>query len=313
MDLTEEEKEEYQKSAVDFFNTSLFAHEKIIFENFLNAIELSFIDYFKYSLPLLYIRNDKFELDTYNLATSLLAKHIESLGQLSPDKEEAIEQFGMLTPRLIALNAEFLRRNTDLTVVRDYYLSCINNLKKVLENFSDTDSVEPLSKFIFDLEKRKTDIEQEISEELSAYQNPIEVSALETIEHKSFLIWKGGSLSPVSKKVHSLGLTNLPTDFEKVFTDKKPTEWKGDLKVLAHLLHRLKSFQNKSGVNDSKISASGKHGYFKTANEYFLSGSVKLPLKNADLSDLAFKVRKNPSKHQQIMGLVESIISKIQS
>jgi hypothetical protein len=310
MDLTEEEKEEYQKSAVDFFNTSLFAHEKIIFENFLNAIELSFIDYFKYSLPLLYIRNDKFELDTYNLATSLLAKHIESLGQLSPEKEEAIEQFGMLTPRLIALNAEFLRRNTDLTVVRDYYLSCINNLKKVLENFSDTDSFEPLSKFIFDLEKRKTDIEQEISEELSAFQNPIEVSA---IEHKSFLIWKGGFLLPVSKKIHSLGLTNLPTDFDKVFTEKKTTEWKGDLKILAHLLYRLKSFKNNAGVPDSKISASGKHGYFKTANEYFLSGSAMLPLKDADLSDLAFKVRKHPSKHQQTIGLVDSIISKILS
>ncbi len=124
----------------------------------------------------------------------------------------------------------------------------------------------------------------------------------------SSLQWIGSStsLNKLSKELSAQGYTELPTDFEKVFTETKQIRWLREPELLAFLLHEL--YKHPSG-KQFKNDHGGK-GYFKVADPYFYDYSGKV-VKKFNLKDLSHNVNTRfPEKYSKIKEKVGFMLTQ---
>jgi hypothetical protein len=103
------------------------------------------------------------------------------------------------------------------------------------------------------------------------------------------------------------GFTELPTGFQKVFTEQKIINWLKEPEYLAYLLYRLYS-------NDYKAIKVYKRGYFKSAQAfiYNYTDTVVKKFTEGELKELSHNVTKrNADGYIKLRERVDSLLCDI--
>lgn len=309
--LSEEEKKEIAKEILNNINSYFLEHEKEIFYKYLRISNKTDVEFLIQGLGFLYENNNQVEVDI--LALSPFSEGF--VKSIPPNELYLLKDFFEITPCIISIYAEMARKTGTLYDVLKMYNVYISTFNKVIDRFPpigiNKDTDEAISKIKSWSERIKERIES-VKEEISFQKELEEVNKVEskTVKSTPILEWKGQktNLSKLSRKLYEEKLTKSPTSFEKIFTEKIPTEWKGSIHCLAYFLYSLKhSFEN-----NPKIIASDGTGYMKTALFYFTNRESKLlSQQKYDLSDLAYKVKNTKSKHVDTKRLIDKIIKEI--
>jgi len=302
MILSDKEKEEAAQLSLFILNTTFLKQEKELFYKYIQVLNISDLEYFLDNFSFLYEKNNSIELDTLKFNAQ-----IDTDRDFSEEELQVLFDFFLITPRIVSIYTESLRQIGSLEDVIRLYHSYINNFNKLLDRYFSTISIDDqeiraiVHDWIIDFKNRIQNIKEQIEYSKKIAEKPKQPTVLE---------WKGKQTerSRISKKIRSLGFTNKPTDFEKVFTEKKPTEWLGSHYVLAHLIYSLgnKTLENK------KIKSSDRSGYMAVASLYFTDcNCVTLSHLKINLNDLSYKVRHSKSEHSDIKAIVDNILSAL--
>ncbi len=120
------------------------------------------------------------------------------------------------------------------------------------------------------------------------------------------LEWKAGDsyLSKLSKYFKVEDYTELPTSFEKVFTENQSINWLKEPEFLAYLLHKLYTLRK------IKVYPNGK-GYLKTSEKYFCNYSQKKQTRFKGNYLLHNVIGRQREKYAQLREDVDSLIDTI--
>ncbi len=310
MELSDEEKNEFSLFLKQYVKSFLLDDEVEIFERFIKLSEKKGIDFIKDVIPHLHDKNNITEIDINSVIPSI--KLLST--SINKEEDKIYTDFFKIIPSIIFIFSEMMRSEGDLKGVLNVDYTFLNHLNKVNNRFYSVKENEE-NKDIFKLiDSWKNSSKERIAntkEEISFQKELEEVNKVEskTVKSTPILEWKGQktNLSKLSRKLYEEKLTKSPTSFEKIFTEKIPTEWKGSIHCLAYFLYSLKhSFEN-----NPKIIASDGTGYMKTALFYFTNCESKLlSQQKYDLSDLAYKVKNTKAKHVDTKRLIDKIIKE---
>lgn len=308
--LPEEEKVEIAKEILNNINTYFLEHEKETFYKYLHLSGQTDVEFLIQGLGFLYQNNNQVEIDILTL--SPFSEKISK--SITPENAYILKDFFEITPSIVSIYAEIIRKTGTLYDLLELYNIYLKLFTRVIDRFPPIGINEEVNEVINKINSWSERIKERIKsvkEEIS-FQKELELlskNELKTEKSTPILEWKGhdNELNRLSRKLYQEKLTNKPTSFERVFTENKPTEWKGSIHCLAYFLYSLKN----SFENNPKIIASDGTGYMKTALFYFTDCESKL-LSNQkhDLSDLAYKVKNTKSKHIDTKRLIDKIIKE---
>ena len=127
------------------------------------------------------------------------------------------------------------------------------------------------------------------------------------VKNKKFFVWVGkepDELRKLSRELKLRDYTYKITDFEKVFTENIPTQWRRTQEELAYLIHCLYSHSPK------KINAYNR-GYFSSAEDFFFdrmdNKQEKFNLKDAKYNMFV----RNPQNHKKNKDTIDYILRDI--
>lgn len=134
MVFSEEEISKMMTLTSEITDRYLLTHEKQIFDDFLEVMELTTNEYFKLSFGLLYEKDNQLELNTLELSS------IPSTSkELSEDENSKAMAFYELTPQIMAITAEMIRQEFDAATVIDYYQFNLRTANKLRDRLHKDD------------------------------------------------------------------------------------------------------------------------------------------------------------------------------
>ncbi len=292
------------KIAIEVSEKLFLDEEKKIFDKYLKFFKLTAKEYFAIGMGLVYEKNNRIEIDTLKYSISPLTNftNIDSTG-ISEEDYKIIHDLFKLSPKIYAIYAEMIRQKGTLNDVLNLYYNYKSNNNKIIERFSDFQDSN-----LYEIEEINNIIDKRIQE--TKEQIEYEKSLIPD-KPKSTLLWserRKTDLSKISKRLHNYHLTNKSTDFEKVFLENKPTEWKGSYHILAHLLYCLGNIS----LENKLIKTSDRSGYMQTALLYFMDCNCNSLLQlDIRLNDFSSKVRRANSEHDEVKEIVSKILKDI--